>query len=134
MSDALARKKFTEFKERAGTITDAELDDYWASLRPASIDGMLGEWKGGEFVTGALGAGHVVLPAEDGIDAAFDFYTKVVGLSHRDSMVVRIPGMPARKLRFQVGVKPRQFGQKRVLIIREAVGDLVDHAKPRSAQ
>ena len=28
MSDALARKKFTEFKERTDTIGDAELDDY----------------------------------------------------------------------------------------------------------
>jgi hypothetical protein len=52
MSDALARKKFTEFKERTGDLTDSELDDYWASLQPATIDGMLGEWKGGEFVTG----------------------------------------------------------------------------------
>jgi hypothetical protein len=52
MSDALARKKFTEFKERTDALTDAELDDYWASLQPATIDGMLGEWKGGEFVTG----------------------------------------------------------------------------------
>jgi len=60
---------------------------------------------GGEFVTGALGAGHVVLPAED-IDAAFDFYTGLIGLSHRDSMVVRIPGMPVRKLRF-LGCNPR---------------------------
>ena len=60
---------------------------------------------GGEFVTGALGAGHVVLPAED-IDAAFDFYTRLIGLSHRDSMVVRIPGMPVRKLRF-LGCNPR---------------------------
>ena len=52
MSDELARKKFTEFKERTGAIDDAELDDYWASLPPTTIDGMLGEWKGGEFVTG----------------------------------------------------------------------------------
>src|ERR1700741_3774842 len=52
MSDALARKKFAEFTERTGAITDAELDDYWASLQPATIDAMLGEWKGGEFVTG----------------------------------------------------------------------------------
>ncbi|HEY9303677.1 MAG TPA: DUF4334 domain-containing protein [Mycobacterium sp.] len=52
MSDALARKKFTEFKERAELIADAELDDYWASLPPATIDGMLGEWKGGAFNTG----------------------------------------------------------------------------------
>src|SRR5271155_998813 len=52
MRDTLARKKFTEFKERTGAINDAELDDYWASLQPATIDGMIGEWKGGEFVTG----------------------------------------------------------------------------------
>lgn len=52
MSDELARKKFTEFKQRTSPINDAELDDYWASLPPASLDDMLGEWKGGEFVTG----------------------------------------------------------------------------------
>jgi hypothetical protein len=52
MSDELARKRFTEFKERTGAIADAELDDYWAGLPPATLDGMLGEWKGGEFVTG----------------------------------------------------------------------------------
>jgi Domain of unknown function (DUF4334)/GXWXG protein len=52
MSDALARKKFVEFKERTELIDDAELDDYWASLQPATLDGMLGEWKGGAFNTG----------------------------------------------------------------------------------
>jgi hypothetical protein len=52
MSDELARKRFTEFKERTDAIADAELDDYWASLPPATIDGMLGEWKGGGFNTG----------------------------------------------------------------------------------
>jgi Domain of unknown function (DUF4334)/GXWXG protein len=49
---SLTRKKFTEFKERADAITDAELDDYWASLQSATVDGMIGEWKGGEFATG----------------------------------------------------------------------------------
>ena len=49
---SLARKQFTEFKERAGHIADTELDDFWAALQPATIDGMIGEWKGGEFVTG----------------------------------------------------------------------------------
>jgi hypothetical protein len=49
---SLARKKFTEFKERGGDIADAELDEFWASLQPATIDGMIGEWKGDEFVTG----------------------------------------------------------------------------------
>ena len=48
----LARKKFIEFKERGDQISDAELDDFWASLEPATIDGMIGEWKGGEFATG----------------------------------------------------------------------------------
>ena len=28
---SLARKKFTEFKERSDEIPDAELDDFWAS-------------------------------------------------------------------------------------------------------
>ncbi|MGF2945267.1 DUF4334 domain-containing protein [Mycobacterium sp. Lab-001] len=48
----LARKKFTELKEHAGEIPDAELDEFWATLEPATIEQMLGEWKGGEFVTG----------------------------------------------------------------------------------
>src|SRR5215471_8648976 len=48
----LARKKFTQLKERNDQISDAELDDLWASLEPATIDGMIGEWKGGEFATG----------------------------------------------------------------------------------
>jgi hypothetical protein len=48
----LARKKFTEFKERSGDIPDSELDEFWAELKPASIEEMLGEWKGGEFQTG----------------------------------------------------------------------------------
>ncbi|WP_134431875.1 DUF4334 domain-containing protein [Mycobacterium ulcerans] len=47
-----ARDTFTEFKNRVGAIPDAELDDFWATLEPASIDGMIGEWKGGEFDTG----------------------------------------------------------------------------------
>ena len=49
---SLARKMFTEFKERGGAIPDAELDEFWATLQPATIEGMLGEWKGGEFLTG----------------------------------------------------------------------------------
>ncbi|MCW2659138.1 MAG: hypothetical protein JWP83_290 [Mycobacterium sp.] len=49
---SLARKKFTEFKERTAGIADAELDDFSATLQPATIDEMMGEWKGGEFVTG----------------------------------------------------------------------------------
>ncbi|HJT93601.1 MAG TPA: DUF4334 domain-containing protein [Mycobacterium sp.] len=52
MTDTLARRVFTEFMERTGQIPDAELDDFWATLAPASIDFMLGEWKGGAFDTG----------------------------------------------------------------------------------
>lgn len=48
----LARKKFTEFKERSGDIADSELDEFWAELSPAAIEDILGEWKGGEFQTG----------------------------------------------------------------------------------
>ena len=47
-----ARARFTDFKQRSDAISDTELDQYWATLAPATIDGMLGEWKGGEFVTG----------------------------------------------------------------------------------
>ena len=49
MSDA--RNTFTEFKERA-QIPDAELDAFWDTLTPVGLDEMLGEWAGGEFVTG----------------------------------------------------------------------------------
>jgi hypothetical protein len=46
------RKLFVDFKQRTGRIPDAELDEFWASLAPAAIDDMLGEWFGGEFDTG----------------------------------------------------------------------------------
>ncbi len=52
MGETLARRRFDAFRQRGGTIADAELDDYWASLPPATVDGMLGEWKGGEFING----------------------------------------------------------------------------------
>jgi Domain of unknown function (DUF4334)/GXWXG protein len=47
-----ARARFTDFKQRSDAISDTQLDQYWATLAPATIDGMIGEWKGGEFVTG----------------------------------------------------------------------------------
>jgi hypothetical protein len=52
MTNELARKMFTELKERPGQILDAELDAFWATLKPATVDFMIGEWKGGEFDTG----------------------------------------------------------------------------------
>ena len=52
MTDDLLRTTFTGLAQRTGLIPDAELDDFWATLEPASIEFMLGEWKGGEFNTG----------------------------------------------------------------------------------
>lgn len=52
MTDALARKRFAELKERTARIADAELDDFWATPEPATIDEMIGEWKGGGFDNG----------------------------------------------------------------------------------
>jgi Domain of unknown function (DUF4334)/GXWXG protein len=49
---SLSRKMFSEFKERSDGIADAELDDFWATLQPTTIDEMIGEWKGGDFATG----------------------------------------------------------------------------------
>jgi hypothetical protein len=46
------RARFTDFKRRSDAIADIELDQFWATLAPATIDAMIGEWKGGEFVTG----------------------------------------------------------------------------------
>lgn len=57
MSDA--REIFTELKERTDTISDAELDDFWSTLQPATIDFMIGEWKGGEFHTGHTANGFM---------------------------------------------------------------------------
>jgi hypothetical protein len=46
------RKTFAAFTERDGQIPDAELDAFWATLEPTTIEFMIGEWKGGEFATG----------------------------------------------------------------------------------
>jgi hypothetical protein len=47
-----ARKTFVELTERTGQIADADLDAFWETLPPATIEFMIGEWKGGEFATG----------------------------------------------------------------------------------
>ena len=54
-----ARKTFAEFTERAGQIPDDELDAFWDTLQPATIDFMIGEWKGGEFATGHAANGFM---------------------------------------------------------------------------
>jgi hypothetical protein len=47
-----ARDTFAELTAREGRIPDAELDAFWATLDPATVDFMIGEWKGGAFDTG----------------------------------------------------------------------------------
>lgn len=46
------RNIFDDLKDREGQIPDAELDEFWAALKPADLDFMIGEWAGGEFFTG----------------------------------------------------------------------------------
>ena len=43
MSTEPARKRFTEFTERTTPIPDVELDEFSATLPPATIDDMIGE-------------------------------------------------------------------------------------------
>jgi 3,4-dihydroxy-9,10-secoandrosta-1,3,5(10)-triene-9,17-dione 4,5-dioxygenase len=67
---------------------------------------------GNQFVTGDMGMGHVVLPASGSTDAAFSFYTDVLGFRPRDSMrmpaefVGGKPGDPPAWFRF-LGCNPR---------------------------
>lgn len=56
----MRRKQFDEFKASGVPIADADLDEYWETLRPATLDDMLGEWKGGEFDTGHRANGMLV--------------------------------------------------------------------------
>jgi hypothetical protein len=39
-----ARTAFDELKDRSGRVADAELDDFWATLAPATVEDMIGEW------------------------------------------------------------------------------------------
>ena len=67
---------------------------------------------GTRFVTGDMGLGHVVLPVPPGSDAAFGFYTEVLGFRLRDSMRMPAeffggqPGDPPVWFRF-LGCNPR---------------------------
>lgn len=49
MTDARARFEALADDEAP---TPAALDALWADLEPASIDGVLGSWRGGDFATG----------------------------------------------------------------------------------
>ncbi len=57
MSDA--RERFTEFKDRTEPIPYADLDEFWSTLEPVTIDFMMGEWKGGDLPTGHRGDGFL---------------------------------------------------------------------------
>lgn len=46
------REAFEALKARTDRIPDADLDAFWSTLQPATVDVMIGEWKGGEFDTG----------------------------------------------------------------------------------
>ena len=50
-----ARKKFNELRELTEPIRYAELEEFWSTLEPVSIDFMIGEWRGGDLVTGHRG-------------------------------------------------------------------------------
>jgi hypothetical protein len=47
-----AHDTFAELTERDGKIPEAELDALWSTLKPATVDFMIGDWRGGAFDTG----------------------------------------------------------------------------------
>ncbi len=47
-----AQKTFADFVGRTEEISDTDLDAFWDTLEPTTIDFMIGEWQGGEFQTG----------------------------------------------------------------------------------
>jgi 2,3-dihydroxybiphenyl 1,2-dioxygenase len=61
---------------------------------------------GNRFVTGALGAGHVVVPVSD-LDGAYQFYAQVLGFLPRGAFRLPAPlEYGAQRIRF-MGVNPR---------------------------
>jgi hypothetical protein len=47
-----ARDTFAELTARDGKIPEADLDALWSTLKPATVDFMIGDWQGGAFDTG----------------------------------------------------------------------------------
>ncbi|MER5478996.1 DUF4334 domain-containing protein [Streptomyces sp. NPDC002734] len=47
-----ARTRFHALRETKGPVKAAELDEIWAALATVRPEEILGEWRGGEFVTG----------------------------------------------------------------------------------
>lgn len=54
-----ARGRFDELRRRGQPIADAELDEFWDTLTAATAEDMIGEWKGGEFITGHRANGRL---------------------------------------------------------------------------
>jgi hypothetical protein len=55
MSATDARARFDELVRRDEPIPYSELEEFWATLEPVGTDFMIGEWKGGDLVTGHRG-------------------------------------------------------------------------------
>ena len=64
MTDARAR--FDELRQRVSPIPYDELDEFWSTLAPVSVDFMTGEWKGGDLPTGHRGDGFLGDPLMNG--------------------------------------------------------------------
>jgi hypothetical protein len=47
-----AHDTFAELTARDGKIPEADLDALWSTLKPATVDFMIGDWQGGAFDTG----------------------------------------------------------------------------------
>jgi hypothetical protein len=50
-----ARKRLDALAGRCGPVPYAELEAFWSTLEPVSIEFMIGEWRGGDLVTGHRG-------------------------------------------------------------------------------
>ncbi|MHB1138210.1 MAG: VOC family protein [Microthrixaceae bacterium] len=77
------------------------------------------------FVTGDMGMGHVILSAEDS-DAAYDFYTRVLGFVERNTMAHgRVVFMGCNPRHHTLGIT-RQKGPGRLLHLMVEVATLDD--------
>jgi hypothetical protein len=50
-----ASDRFAELAGHSGPIPYDELENFWTTLEPVSVDFLIGEWKGGDLVTGHRG-------------------------------------------------------------------------------
>ena len=53
-----ARKRFDELRQLTA-IPYADLEEFWSTLPPVTIEFMIGEWKGGDLPTGHRGDGFL---------------------------------------------------------------------------